>query len=99
MKVNRYVLWGMTKSTLIHIFLLSVTLTCLFPIFWMVRCAFMTNETVFVDQSIIPHHLNFSNFAIAWTKGNFGVYFLNSVIYPVCVVGGIVLISSLAAFS
>jgi len=99
MKTNRYVLWGMTKSTLIHVFLLSVALTCLFPIFWMVRCAFMTNDTVFVDKAFIPHHLNFNNFAIAWTKGNFAVYFLNSVIYTVCVVTGIVIISSLAAFA
>jgi multiple sugar transport system permease protein/raffinose/stachyose/melibiose transport system permease protein len=89
----------MTKSTLIHLFLMTVAVTCLFPLFWMVRCAFMTNQTVFVDQSLIPHHLNFSNFAIAWTKGNFAVYFLNSVIYTVCVVGGIVLVSSLAAYS
>jgi raffinose/stachyose/melibiose transport system permease protein len=99
MKTNKYVLWGMTKSTLTHVFLMSIALTCLFPIFWMVRCAFMTNETVFVDKALIPHHLVFSNFAVAWTKGNFAVYFLNSVIYTVCVVGGIVLISSLAAFS
>src|ERR1700679_3470 len=98
-KANRYVIGNATKSTLIHIFLMIVALTCLFPIFWMVRCAFMTNETVFVDQSIIPHHLNFGNFATAWTKGNFAVYLLNSVIYTVSVVTGIVLISSLAAYS
>ena len=98
-KANRYVLWGMTKSTLIHVFLMSIALTCLFPIFWMVRCAFMTNETLFVDKSIIPHVLNFNNFTVAWTKGNFAIYFFNSVIYTVCVVGGIVLISSLAAYS
>jgi len=99
MKANRYVLWGMTKSTLIHVFLMSVALTCLFPLFWMIRCAFMTNETVFIDQGLIPHDLNFGNFALAWTKGNFAVYFFNSVIYTVCVVAGIVLIASLAAFS
>jgi len=99
MRANKYVLWGMTKSTLIHIFLMGVAFTCLFPIFWMVRCAFMNNETVFVDKALIPHHLNFGNFAIAWTKGNFAVYFLNSVIYTVCVVTGIVFISSLAAYA
>ncbi len=98
-KTNKYVLWGIAKSTFNHIFLMSVALTCLFPIFWMVRCAFMTNATVFVDQSLIPHHLNFGNFAIAWTKGNFAVYFVNSVIYTVSVVSGIVLVSSLAAYS
>jgi len=99
MKTNKYVLWGMAKSTLIHIFLMTVAMTCLFPLFWMLRCAFMTNATVFVDQSFIPHHLNFGNFAIAWTKGNFAVFFFNSVIYTVCVVTGIVFISSLAAYS
>ena len=99
MKTNRYVIWGMTQSTLIHIFLMSITLTCLFPLFWMVRCALMTNETVFIDKALIPHALNFGNFAVAWTKGNLAVYLFNSVIYTVCVVSGIVLVSSLAAFS
>jgi len=99
MKTNRYVIWGMTQSTLIHIFLVSIALTCLFPLFWMVRCAFMTNETVFIDKALIPHSLNFGNFAVAWTKGNLAVYLFNSVIYTVCVVSGIVLVSSLAAFS
>ncbi len=96
---NQYLIWGMTKSTIIHVFLMSVAMTCLFPIFWMVRCAFMTNDTVFVDKAIIPQVINWGNFAIAWTKGNFAGYFLNSVIYTVCVVTGIVLISSLAAYS
>jgi raffinose/stachyose/melibiose transport system permease protein len=99
MKTNRFVLWGLTQSMLIHVFLMSVACTCLFPIFWMLRCAFMTNDTVFTDKGLIPHHLNFNNFVIAWTKGNFAVYFLNSVIYTIAVVGGIVLISSLAAFA
>ena len=26
MKTNKYILWGMTKSTLIHIFLMSVAI-------------------------------------------------------------------------
>ncbi len=99
MKNNKYVIWGMTKSTIIHVFLMSVAMTCIFPIFWMIRSAFMTNDTVFVDKALIPHVLNFGNFAIAWTKGNFAVYFLNSVIYTVSVVAGIVLIASLAAYS
>jgi raffinose/stachyose/melibiose transport system permease protein len=99
MKANKYQIFGFGKTTLIHIFCMSVAMTCIFPLFWMVRCAFMTNETVFIDKGLIPAHINYGNFAIAWTKGNFAIYFLNSVIYTVCVVGGIVLISSLAAYS
>lgn len=99
MKVNQYRFFGMTKATLIHVFCISVAMSCLFPIFWMIRCALMTQETVFLDKAIIPAQIEWGNFATAWTKGNFGAYFLNSVIYTVCVVVGIVIISSLAAFA
>jgi raffinose/stachyose/melibiose transport system permease protein len=97
--MNRYVAARMTKDTMIHCFLILVTLTCLFPLFWMVRSALMSNQTVFADKSLIPHELHFENFYLAWTKGNFGLYFFNSVLYTVCVVGGIVVVSSLAAFA
>ena len=96
---NQYQLKAFFKSMAIHLFLIVVTLTCLFPLFWMFRCSLMTNETVFVDKAIIPQVISFSNYAQAWTKGNFGIYFLNSVIYTTSVVFGIVVISSLAAYA
>lgn len=99
MRINSYRITAFSKSTFIHIFLMSVTMTCLFPLFWMVRSAFMSNETIFVDKALIPAQLHFNNFAIAWTKGNFGVYFFNSVFYTFCVVFGIVLVASLAAYA
>ena len=97
--MNRYIFQRLLKSSLIHIFLLTVAVSCLFPLFWMVRSALMTNETVFTDKSLIPHVIHFGNFAQAWTEGHFGMFFLNSVIYTTSVVFGIVLISSLAAFA
>ncbi|OGX26213.1 MAG: sugar permease [Omnitrophica WOR_2 bacterium RIFCSPHIGHO2_01_FULL_48_9] len=97
--MDQYQVKRILKSTATHAFLLSVALTCLFPIFWMVRSALMTNETVFIDKSLIPASLQFGNFYTAWLEGNFGVYFLNSVLYTTAVVIGIVLISSLAAYS
>jgi multiple sugar transport system permease protein/raffinose/stachyose/melibiose transport system permease protein len=87
------------KGTLVHIFLMTVAVSCLFPIFWMVRSSLMSNATIFVDRSFIPHDLNWQNYVVAWTKGNFGIYFLNSMIYTVSVVMGIVLVASLAAFA
>lgn len=87
------------KSVVIHAFLMAVMFSCLFPLFWMLRSAFMTNDTIFVDKSLIPQKLHFGNFYLAWTEGNFGMYFLNSVIYTVTVVVGIVVVSSLAAYS
>ena len=99
MKPNFYKIKGIVQSSLIHLFLMTVALTCLFPLFWMVRSALMSQETVFVDKSLIPSQLNLHNFYLAWTQGNFGIYCLNSLIYTTCVVMGIVVISSLAAYS
>ena len=65
----------------------------------MVRSSLMSNDTIFVDKSLIPHKINIHNYYLAWTQGNFGVYFLNSVFYTVCVVFGVILVSSLAAYA
>lgn len=99
MGVNKYVINNVLKSTLVHVFLMAVAVACLFPIFWMVRSSFMSNATIFTDPSLIPRELNFQNYAVAWTRGHFGVYFFNSILYTVSVVMGIVLVSSLAAFA
>ena len=83
----------------IHLFLALVAFTCLFPLFWMVRSALMSNETIFTNKSLFPGEFNFHNFYLAWTEGNFGVYLLNSLFYTVCMVSGVVIIASLAAFA
>ena len=99
MKIKSYQFIQYSRSFLIHLFLMVVALTCLFPLFWMIRSALMSNETIFVDKSLIPHKINIHNFYLAWTQGNFDVYFLNSVIYTASVVFGVIVISSLAAYA
>ena len=97
--LNRYQAIRLGKSTIIHSFLIIATLACLFPLFWMLRSSLMTIDTIFVDKSLIPAHLHFRNYITAWTEGNFGVYFVNSVIYTTLVVLGILVVSSLAAYA
>lgn len=97
--MNGYQVSRICKSTVIHGFLILVTLTCLFPLIWMVRSSLMSNQTIFMDQSLIPAEIHVENYAKAWTQGHFGVFFVNSVIYTVTVVFGIVVIASLAAFA
>jgi len=99
MNITKYQTANFIKSLSIHVFLMAVTLTCLFPLFWMVRCALMTEESIFVDKSLIPKVMVFGNFSTAWIEGNFGTYFVNSVFYTFAVVLGIVLIASLAAYA
>jgi len=97
--VNKYVLYRNFKGIGIHTVMILVTLTCLFPLFWMLRSSLMTQETIFTDQSLIPSGLQFGNYVKAWTEGRFGLYLLNSVIYTATVVFGIVIVASWAAYA
>lgn len=97
------VLYYKTKKTalnvIIHMFLLTVAVTCVFPLLWMISSSFKTQETIFKDMSLIPHSFHFENYYQAWIEGGFAKYFLNSVFYTVAVVLGIIIISSLAAYA
>lgn len=95
----RYKIKDFLKNSSVHLLLITVALTCIFPLLWMIGSALKTQQTVFSDMSIIPRHPVWSNFYHAWTKGGFGMYFFNSVIYTVTVVFGIIIVSSLAAFA
>jgi raffinose/stachyose/melibiose transport system permease protein len=99
MSGNKYIVQSFAKNSLCHIFLMVVAVSCLFPIFWMVRSSLMTNATIFVDHALFPKEVHWQNYVTAWNKGSFGSYFLNSMVYTVSVVFGIVLVSSLAAFA
>ena len=99
MKLNKYQVQSFAKSSIIHLMLFSVALTCLFPLFWMFRCSLMSLDTIFTDKSFFPKVLNWQNYLIAWRDGDFGIYFLNSVIYTTSVVVGSVIVASLAAFA
>jgi len=88
-----------TLNLLIHLFLVIIAVTCIFPLAWMVSSSLKTQETIFKDTSFLPREFHFENYYLAWIEGGFGRYFLNSIFYTVCVVFGIVIISSLAAYA
>ena len=88
-----------TLNLVIHLFLIAVTITCLFPLFWMVSSSLKTQETIFKDMSLIPKEFHFENYILAWKEGGFSRYFLNSILYTTSVVIGIIIIASLAAYA
>ncbi|MDD5006324.1 MAG: carbohydrate ABC transporter permease [Candidatus Omnitrophica bacterium] len=87
------------KGFIIYIFLSIIALTCIFPLVWMFSSSLKTQSTIFSNMSIIPDQPQWKNYYIAWTKGGFGIYFLNSLFYTAVVVFGIVIVSSWAAYS
>lgn len=94
----KYIFKRRLKLLLIYGFLSIVAITCVFPLLWMIGSSLKTQATVFSDNSLIPAHPEWRNYYLAWTKGQFGIYFLNSIFYTTVVVFGIILVSSLAAY-
>jgi len=87
-----------TLNVFIHLFLISVAVTCLYPLLWMVSSSLKSQETVF-NLSLIPRPLHLENYVLAWKEGGFGRNFINSIFYTVSVVFGIVIVSSMAAYA
>jgi raffinose/stachyose/melibiose transport system permease protein len=90
---------GITMNVFIHLFLLVVAISCILPLVWMVSSSLKTQETIFSDTSLIPANPRWENYYLAWKEGGFGRYFINSIIYTVFTVAGIIVIASLAAYA
>lgn len=82
-----------------HVLCLPIAASCVFPLVWMLSSSLKTQRTVFTDFSPIPIPAHVENYAQAWTKGLFGTYFLNSLLYTAATVAGVLLCSSLAAYA
>lgn len=88
-----------TLNLLLHIFLLTVAVCCLFPLLWMIGSSLKTQSTIFSDLSLFPKVMHWENYALAWKEGGFGRYFINSIFYTTSVVIGIIIVASLAAYA
>jgi len=86
-------------NSIVHLFLISVSITCLYPLLWMVSASLKTQEGIFKDLSLWPRQFHFENYVFAWKEGGFGGNFVNSVLYTVSVVIGIIIVSSMAAYA
>ena len=89
----------LTTSFFTHALLILISLVCLFPLWWAFASSLKTQQTVFSDLSLFPKNPHWENYAAAWTKADFGLYFLNSLIYTATVVMGVFFIASLAAYA
>lgn len=99
LRINRYIIEKGLKGFVMHLILFSVAVTCIFPLVWMFSSSLKTQDTIFSDMSIFIKNPRWVNYYDAWTKGSFGAYFFNSVLYTVSVVAGVVFVASLAAYA
>lgn len=93
-KIKKGIVDGVT-----HLILIVVSITCLFPVFWMLSSSLKTQEQIFSKMTLLPETWNWSNYVTAFVKADFGQYFLNSLFYTVVGVFFVVFIASLAAYA
>ena len=84
---------------LLHTFLLSVALSCIFPFLWMMNTSLKTQAEFDGDRGLTPATtFNWKNYKVVIVDEAFWRYFLNSFFYTFTTVTFIVFVSSLAAF-
>lgn len=64
-----------------HFLLIGIGVFWIYPFLWMFASSFKTNDEFWARRlSLVPQSLNFDNFVRLWIKGDFSVYFFNTLI-------------------
>src|SRR5690625_2858579 len=81
---------------IIHVLLIVFGLIWIYPFIWMITSSLKTN-TEFLAGGInpLPENPQWGNYLEAWVHGNFGAYFLNTIIFTLAVVAIVIILSSL----
>jgi len=83
-----------------YLVLLAGGVFCLLPLFWLVRSSLMDIGQIFVMPPIwIPNPPRFENYTEALTILPFGRYFINTTTIVVLTILGVVITSSISAYS
>lgn len=70
-----------------------------YPLIWTFYSSFKPQWEIFVNPFSLPSKWFFGNYTKAWTRGNFRIYFANSLIITIPSVLGILALSSLAGYA
>lgn len=83
-----------------RIFALAViSLIVVFPFFWMIICSFKSSSEVLSKNSFWPSVWHVENYALAWGRARFDIYFRNSTLMALASVAGQLITSSMAAYA
>ncbi|MCD0447373.1 carbohydrate ABC transporter permease [Glycomyces sp. A-F 0318] len=79
-------------------FLWVWALLVIVPVVWIVMTSFKTSREIASDPLALPEALHWANYANAWTNGNIGSFFLNTLQVMVFSVTGTMLLGAMAAY-
>jgi raffinose/stachyose/melibiose transport system permease protein len=74
-------------------------LIAIFPLLWMLSGSLQSLDELLSGNSFLPGNPQWENYITAWVQGDLGRYLLNSVIYTLTAVFGILLVSSMAGYA
>lgn len=86
------------RYTATYAILIVGAVVALIPFMWMISTSFMSLGEA-QGVTLIPSELRVGNYAIAWERGNFSEYFINSVLITVITLAGEMTFSILAAYA
>ena len=75
-----------------------LALIYLIPLSFVVFVSLMSSRQFVTNAASFPDPIMWSNYPVAWVKGTFGSYFVNSLIYTFSIVAGTLTFATLAAF-
>lgn len=81
-----------------YVLLGLLILSFLVPLLYLVNTSLKSYAEYSVNPNGLVHDPQWSNFPDAWTKGNFGQYFLNTLLYTVTGAGAVTLLALLIGF-
>jgi raffinose/stachyose/melibiose transport system permease protein len=91
--------WRLGRGTIKYAILVCFLVISLLPFLWTVSIALKPKEEFYRNPFGLPTVLQWSNLAQAWTVGQFGGLFVNSVILTVPTVLGVAAASALAGYA
>lgn len=86
-------------STIVsNLFVILFSVTCIYPIVWMVYSSLKSNKEFSLDTVGLPKVLHFENYVQAIQEGNISSYFKNSMINTVITVVAVIFISFITGY-
>lgn len=99
MHSKRYFWQRGIKESLTYVILIFFALIFVSPIALMIISAFKSTREIFADPFGLPVVWRFQNFSTVWSKANFNIYFLNSIVVTLISTVLVLVLSSLSAFA
>ncbi len=86
------------KKQLIWLFLSLLSVTMVFPFYWVLLSSIKTTDEIYTSAFSFPGHFRFENYINAWTQASIGTCFGNSLIVSAAALTVTLLFASMAAY-